>query len=395
MQSFVSTASVALLLSVSSAAGQSNIAQVHKYAWGENIGWTNWRDANDALDGVVVGEEFLSGYIWCENVGWVNVGNGNGPYGNNDDTDFGVNIEPSGDLNGYAWGENIGWVNFDTSSVAPDQARYDFDAGRFRGYAWGENVGWINLDDEVHYVATCRASSQPEPDPAPDPSDSGFGTKNRYLTFVAGDAGQSQAVQVTFTSLPFYLGPEPPENYDFRYANGRTAWVQEPYLVTEASGSSDPVPPPTMWAAVLDCTPFYTDWSVYGTVHVFDDGIVWDGTYDIRVLDSTCDMANPADYSEPLTVPLSRSGDIVGDCGVRPCTAPQGVVDFVDISACVEKFKNEPGAPRKARTDIINSDIAAPKPDQKVDFVDISCVVEAFRGSECVLPGPPPTDPCP
>lgn len=140
----------ALLASVASA--QSNIHPDHKVAWGENIGWTNWRDANGAAQGVVVNDTFLSGYVWAENVGWLSVGDGNGPYANNDDTDFGVNVEPNGDLNGYAWAENVGWVNFDTWSLGPDRARFDTVDGRFRGYAWGENIGWVNLDDATHYV---------------------------------------------------------------------------------------------------------------------------------------------------------------------------------------------------------------------------------------------------
>jgi hypothetical protein len=138
------------------ASAQSNIDADHKFAWGENMGWTNWRDANSTDDGVVVGTTFLSGYIWGENVGWINVGNGNGPYGNNDDTDFGVNIDPdTGDLSGFAWGENIGWINFDGGAMAdpPQPANLEVCDHRFSGYAWGENVGWINLDDAEHYVA--------------------------------------------------------------------------------------------------------------------------------------------------------------------------------------------------------------------------------------------------
>ena len=64
------------------------------------------------------------------------------------------------------------------------------------------------------------------------------------------------------------------------------------------------------------------------------------------------------------------------------------------LQPCVEKFKNTLGVPRKARADVINSDIAQPKPDQKVDFVDISCIVESFRGTPCELPGPPADGPC-
>lgn len=135
------------------AIAQSNIDDGHKYAWCENVGWMNWRDANAANDGVVVGPDFLAGYIWAENVGWINLGSGNGPYANNNDTDFGVNILPGGDLEGFAWGENIGWINFDTRAVAPYRARFDLCVDRFGGHAWGENVGWINLDDAAHFVA--------------------------------------------------------------------------------------------------------------------------------------------------------------------------------------------------------------------------------------------------
>ena len=101
-----------------------------------------------------------------------------------------------------------------------------------------------------------------------------------------------------------------------------------------------------------------------------------------------------ADFSAPLTVLHSTSGDLVGACGLQPCPAPQGVVDFVDISACVDKFRNLPIAPRKARADVINSNVLQPRPDQKIDFLDISCVVDAFRGVPCTLPGPPTDDPC-
>ena len=55
------------------ASAQSTIDPMHKFGWGENIGWTNWRDANGGDDGVVVGSTFLSGFIWGENVGWIHL----------------------------------------------------------------------------------------------------------------------------------------------------------------------------------------------------------------------------------------------------------------------------------------------------------------------------------
>jgi hypothetical protein len=142
------------VLAVLPALGQSNIdnSVPNKRAWGENIGWTNWRDANGGAQGVAVDGFVMSGFIWGENVGWINVGDGtpSAPphYGNLSGADFGVNIDPDGALYGLAWGENIGWINFDGGALAtpPQAARIQCD-GRLNGYAWGENVGWINLSD--------------------------------------------------------------------------------------------------------------------------------------------------------------------------------------------------------------------------------------------------------
>jgi hypothetical protein len=129
----------------SSVHAQSDIDPTNKYSWEENCGWMNWRDANNALQGVRDRGTYLSGYIWCENVGWINVGNGSPPNGisyiNATGADFGVNVNgATGNLSGMAWGENVGWVNFGGGALAsPAQpARFDSIANRFRGYAWAE-----------------------------------------------------------------------------------------------------------------------------------------------------------------------------------------------------------------------------------------------------------------
>ncbi len=136
------------------AASNIDNAVPNKFAWCENVGWTNWRDANGGADGVNVGAYVLSGFVWGENIGWINVGDGTPGsvcsgipcYANADGTDFGVNISPDGLLHGLAWGENIGWINFDGGALAtPAQPARILCTGRLSGYAWGENVGWINL----------------------------------------------------------------------------------------------------------------------------------------------------------------------------------------------------------------------------------------------------------
>ncbi len=143
------------MIMVAAATAASNIDSANSFAWTENTGWTNWRDANSTNDGVIVGTDFLEGIIWAENIGWINTGNGAGPYANTNDTNFGVNIVGDDDLTGFAWGENVGWIYFGWGAVSNDpfRARFDFGSGRFRGYAWGENIGWINLDDASYMVA--------------------------------------------------------------------------------------------------------------------------------------------------------------------------------------------------------------------------------------------------
>jgi len=146
----------ALILLVSAAATARDSADsVNKFAWGENIGWTNWADAGNGTEAACLDGDHLEGFVWGENVGYINLGAGNGPYTNTDGIDFGVNIDPTtGEASGFAWGENIGWINFGTTPfVNTDGARYDLNEGRFRGFAWGENVGWINLDDNTHFVS--------------------------------------------------------------------------------------------------------------------------------------------------------------------------------------------------------------------------------------------------
>lgn len=170
-----------LLLAVGVALAASTVDSVNKYAWTENVGWTNWRDANATSQGVEVRANHLRGHIWAENVGWINTGGG-GPYVNTNNTNYGVNVNPAnGNLSGFAWGENIGWVNFDTSSLGADRARFDFGAGRFRGWAWGENIGWINLDDATAFVAS--------PPPCPGDANGDGITNGADLSVLLGQFG--------------------------------------------------------------------------------------------------------------------------------------------------------------------------------------------------------------
>ena len=135
---------VALLLVRTLAAwGDGNIDSVQKHAWGENVGWQCWSPPYGGVTVVTNGADgYLSGYAWGENIGWVKLGDGTGPYANDNTTDWGVNLDASGNLSGYAWGENVGWIKFAT---AFSHVTIATGTGEFSGHAWGENIGWVKL----------------------------------------------------------------------------------------------------------------------------------------------------------------------------------------------------------------------------------------------------------
>jgi hypothetical protein len=147
---------------------QTTIDPVDRYAWGENLGWTDWRyDTGSPGAGATIGQYHCSGLIWGENVGWIELGTGapaNGvQYANSDASDYGVNHDGQGGLSGLAWGENIGWITFDEG--VGDPPRIDLATGTFTGYAYGENVGWIDLGSNgTHFVRTTTIDAGPDTD---------------------------------------------------------------------------------------------------------------------------------------------------------------------------------------------------------------------------------------
>lgn len=245
------------------------------------------------------------------------------------------------------------------------------------GSGTSEDVDGDGVPDEC-----CFPSSRPQSDPTD--LEMGFGTKNRYASFVAGDSGRTQAIRVIFTDLP--------DAFDF--ADGWSMWVGEPRMVTEASGSNGATPEPVFAAAELVCNPHWRDWSQFEVLHVYGAGVVPTALYDIQVIDlsPTCPIADEASFSPALAIRTSAAGDVVGsnfDFWIPGhWDPPQGVVEYNDISAVVDGFKNSPGAPIKAKVDVIPSDTSRPVPDQIVDFVDISYLIGGFRGDAALPPGP-------
>ncbi len=186
--------------------------------------------------------------------------------------------------------------------------------------------------------------------------------KNRYISFVPNNTGYDAAIRVTLTDLP----PA------FQGYEGEVRWVGQPRRVSESSGESGPTPP-TFWAASLECDPYHTDWSDVDVLHVYDEAIVPSATYTVDAIRERCRPDYEPNYSDAVIPDTTLWGDI---CGASFGAPPNDVVDFTDITAVVEKYKNTPGAPIKSR-----ADVAGELPDQLVDFVDITYVIEAFSGS--------------
>ena len=199
------------------------------------------------------------------------------------------------------------------------------------------------------------------------------GSKNRYLSFVPGNAGRSSALRVTLTSLHH---PDPPNNTanpspDFSWLEGTTMWVGPPgeFRYTE-------FPLTTFHAAKLTCTPHYMDWSTIGSLHVYGAEIVPSSVYEVQVIEEGCDPALPGDYSPALTLRTSRWGDVVEpfqESSPADSTQP----DIGDVTAVLDAVLLVPSHMPKTVTQLRPT---VPDPSLRVNVLDVSSAVDAFEG---------------
>ncbi len=217
--------------------------------------------------------------------------------------------------------------------------------------------------------------------PLPVSPGEGVVATNRYLSF-SSTSEQAQAVRVTFSALPA----------PFDGANGESMWVGPPELFSEISGvvaAEDAPGFPTFTAATLQCQPFFADWTQFEVVHIYHERILPGGVYALRATDDNCGGDPEANLSEALDVTMARWGDVVKDCTTNPCGAPDGIVSVaLDVVAILDKFRNSPQAPIKARCDIEPA-----LPDHLIGIVDVTRALDAFSGA--TFPFDPGTNPCP
>ncbi|MFQ5494509.1 MAG: galactose oxidase-like domain-containing protein, partial [Phycisphaerae bacterium] len=207
----------------------------------------------------------------------------------------------------------------------------------------------------------------------------------RYLSFEGANAGQQTAVRVTLGALP--------APYDA--FSGRTMWVGQPQPFCENGGIN--APPvggcgpgqSPSWGSTLQCTPFFTDWSTFGTVYVFHANLVPNGRYELQAVNELCGTGDESLFSRPLGLINSRWGDLVGafDSASNSWTAPDGLVEVVsDVIAIIDKFAGRATAPIKARTDLEPA-----TPDRLINISDATVALDAFRGRPYPFaPGPLP-----
>lgn len=280
------------------------------------------------------------------------------------------------------------------------------------------------------YEFQCASASPPE---QPDPADEAVSAKNRYISVKAGDPGRSQAIRVTFVSLP------PP----FDVWNCMQFFVGQPHEACENSGKgleTDPLdcpaalPTDRFWAAPLEChnvsvpgdPPLFMDWhgrcyrglcvgglepeaecsvddDCQKVIHLYSEGIIPSkylgdpAIYDIQAIDETCSLEDESNYSAPLTMTQARWGDICGGTSSAPCTgAADGVVDVThDVLGVLDKFANVNNL-QKTRADIEPGDFEDNNgPDFKVQVAkDVILTLDAFLGDSYPFT-PDPNGPCP
>ncbi len=239
---------------------------------------------------------------------------------------------------------------------------------RVGGWSGSKGTGALDLS----YDTACT----PRPlTPQADPS--GY-DKSRFISMSvpALPAFRNVALRVTLTSLhhvdpPYTGGPSIP----FTAFEGQVRWVgpQTEYVESDAN--------PTLFlASLLQCTPYYQDWSSLGLIHVTGSAIVPSSIYNVQAVAESCagSESSCAEVSDALQLRTTRWGDVDALFN-PPSTASQP--DFADIGALVNKFKGAQGALIKARALLAGDEQGVIDLIPDLNFTHISAGVDAFKGA--------------
>ncbi|UCC31163.1 MAG: hypothetical protein JSU86_02580 [Phycisphaerales bacterium] len=183
----------------------------------------------------------------------------------------------------------VTWSTIDGGGVM-DASGGVYQAGGTIGQAdAGELAGGVYVVKGGFWVPamtgpSCTPSATCEHDTLALPGDP-VNQKVRYLSFKIGaaDAGAIQAVRVHMVDLPA----------PYNTWNGTKMFVGPPEVFCENAGQVKPPcapaqPTSEFYAATLECAPELRDWSAEGVVHVYHEGIIPGGVYDVQVARDDC-----------------------------------------------------------------------------------------------------------
>lgn len=283
----------------------------------------------------------------------------------------------------------------------------EFIPARSAGLSCPWDLVFVELPPPV-----CEPSDPPLPETI-DLAGNPVSQKNRYLSVKAGQPGRVQAIRVKVLSQPS----------PYEVWNGVDLYVGKPHQVCENSSQGPEIPITECasiegardwnWYAPLLCNPnalHFTDW--HGTcdvgtcdgglkdgegctidadcadvVHLYHQGIMPKGVYDIQFVDSSCQVMVDGNYSNPLSLTQAKWADIVQDCQGCPCGPPDNSVNVTtDVVAQLDKFQNKLCSVSMAR-----ADIQPDAQDFKITINEVLLSLNAFRGWPYPLT---PGDPC-
>ncbi len=168
---------------------------------------------------------------------------------------------------------------------------------------------------------------------------------------------------------------------DHPECNDQIRWVGLPIEYCENSNCSS-----SFHASQLQDTPYFTDWSLYDSFHIYGDEIIPESRYALQAIDEYSyndPNMNEWWYSFPMTVQTGKWGDVVAPFDRFTSSSQPSIAD---ILAIVDKWLGEL-EPRKARAQLQPQ---IPNPSADVGIADILKAVDAWLGS----PYPYPIDSC-
>ncbi|MBU0717861.1 MAG: hypothetical protein KJ749_06390 [Planctomycetes bacterium] len=178
--------------------------------------------------------------------------------------------------------------------------------------------------------------------------------KNRYVSFAPQNLGKSVAFQVEVAASALFPG-----------VTGVVGWVDEPTELVPGEGI----------AGIAD-SPVYRVWPET-VIHLGGCAIVPGTTYQLRASTTPEEFSGPFQVATVAMPAPNVWGDVAGAIGGDEWSAPNGVVNFDDVTAAIQFFLSATTAPHLTWVDL-----EPQGPNAILNFSDIMQIVLAFQGGD-------------